>query len=62
MLLSNIMEIGGVVCLMGMVNIIRIMVKLFSHNLGDFYIGRFKNGLKHGDGVELYGNGDKYKG
>lgn len=30
--------------------------------LGDFYVGGFKNGLKHGDGVEHYANGDIYKG
>ena len=29
---------------------------------GDVYVGKFKNGLKHGDGYEMYANGDKYKG
>lgn len=29
---------------------------------GDLYTGQFKNGLKHGDGKEWYGNGDFYKG
>lgn len=29
---------------------------------GDFYLGQFKNGLKHGEGVEYYFNGDKFKG
>ena len=32
------------------------------HNLGDVYVGAFKNGLKHGQGTEMYANGDKYKG
>jgi hypothetical protein len=29
---------------------------------GDLYTGSFKNGLKHGEGAEIYGNGDYYKG
>lgn len=44
------MEIGGEDYLMAMANIIKIMVYIYK-SLGDFYIGRFKNGLKHGDGV-----------
>lgn len=32
------------------------------NNLGDIYVGSFKNGLKHGQGTEMYANGDKYKG
>jgi hypothetical protein len=32
------------------------------NNLGDIYIGEFKNGLKHGKGVETYANGDFYEG
>jgi antitoxin component YwqK of YwqJK toxin-antitoxin module len=29
---------------------------------GDMFTGMFKNGLKHGEGVEFYGNGESYKG
>jgi hypothetical protein len=28
----------------------RLMVNLFSY-LGDYYVGGFKNGLKHGEGI-----------
>lgn len=34
----------------------------FLKYLGDFYIGQFKNGLKHGEGVQYYSNQDKYSG
>ena len=33
-----------------------------SPNSGDYFMGHFKNGLKHGEGVEYYANGDKYNG
>ncbi len=44
-------EIGGVVFQMEKVSIIEQMVTIKLHNLGDIYIGDFKNGLKHGKGV-----------
>jgi hypothetical protein len=47
---NNIMVIGGEDYPMAKDNIKSQMV-IFVYNLGDFYIGGFKNGLKHGDGV-----------
>ena len=30
---------------------------------GEYYIGQFKNGLRHGKGIEYYSNGNiKYEG
>lgn len=29
---------------------------------GDIYLGEFHNNLKHGFGMEWFGNGDRYKG
>ena len=58
---NNIMDNGGVAFQMEKDNIWKLMVNIFIH-LGDHYVGIFKNGLKHGDGVENYGNGDKYEG
>jgi hypothetical protein len=29
---------------------------------GDLYQGEFRNGLKHGEGVEKFANGDSYAG
>ena len=47
---SNIMAHGGEVYPMEKGNISNLMV-FYQHNLGDNYIGGFKNGLKHGKGV-----------
>lgn len=48
--LNNFMEIGGEDFQMVKANIKNQMVNLNNY-IGDFYIGGFKNGLKHGDGV-----------
>lgn len=59
--LNSIMENGGVAYLMVKGNTLKLMVNIDNY-LGDHYVGIFKNGLKHGDGIEKYGNGDKYEG
>ena len=38
-----------------------LMVK-FCMSSGDVYRGEFRNGLKHGEGMEKFGNGDSYTG
>ena len=38
------------------------MVKEFSFNNGNLYIGEFKEGKRHGLGVFTYKNGNKYVG
>lgn len=49
-ILSNIMDYGGADCQMVKGNIQNQMV-FFEYNVGDYYKGNFKNGLKHGEGV-----------
>ena len=53
---------GGEDCLMEKEFIKKLMVFILSYSLGDFYTGNFKNGLKHNEGMEYFGNGDLYKG
>lgn len=47
---NSMREHGGEDCLMAKVNTKKAMVHLPQH-LGDFYLGHFKNGLKHGQGT-----------
>lgn len=47
--LSNIMENGGEVYQMETEHIRRQMVTIYLYQ-GDYYVGTFKNGLKHGEG------------
>jgi hypothetical protein len=47
---NSTMEIGGVVYQMVMASTANKKVKHIL-NSGDFYIGKFKNGLKHGKGT-----------
>ncbi len=58
---STTKAVGGAGCPMARANTIDRTVILYN-NLGDIYIGEFKNGLKHGKGVETYANGDFYEG
>ena len=46
---SNTMVIGGEDFLTGLASTLKWMVKL-ANNVGDVYVGKFKNGLKHGEG------------
>ena len=56
------MDNGGEVYQMVKECITKLMVLLDNIDLGDLYLGIFKNGLKHGLGTENFGNGDYYKG
>lgn len=47
-MLNTMKDNGGVVSLMAKEYIKKLMVNLFFINIGDFYTGNFKNGLKHG--------------